>query len=456
MKSSCTVKIKYSCSHQFAQGVSLAVAALFVACGGDDNSSTQPAPSLTCDVPAQNVWLRDYLQSFYYWTGKSPNPEPTSYDTVQSYFDAQRYAGDAVVPKDRWSYLQDAKSYNQFFAEGKALGYGFSVNGLEKQATLKVRYVEARSPAATQLQRGDTVLSLNGRGAADLISAQDFSALNVVREGEVLTVVVDSPMGPKTVMLNSANYNLTPVPAVKHVLTLPNGSRVGYLVLKDFIPQAEAPMAAALAEIHSAGAAELILDLRYNGGGRISTANMLASLIAGVTHNGQVFARLRNNANHRSLDNDFTLSGATSPGFSLVVVLTGGRTCSASELVINGLKPYTNVVTVGAASCGKPFGFRPVSNCSITYSAVNFESFNALGQGAYYNGIAPACVVTEDFNGALDSSAEKLTSAAMSYLHTGACPVVSAQELVRAAALRPTVRSPAVVEPGERQGMWTD
>ena len=439
-------RVKLKPTHRLC--CALISAALLAGCGGGSDSGGN------CDVPAQNAWLRSYLLEWYYWTGLAPSPDPAAFGTVQSYFDAQRYAGDAVVPRDRWSYIQDSTAFNQFFAEGKTLGYGLFVNGLELQLPFKVRYVEAQSPATGLLARGDTILSLNGRSAADLIAANDFSVLSPAKEGDVLSVVIDSSTGPRTVTLTAATYTLTPVP-VNTLLTLPSGAKVGYLVLKDFITQAEAPLATALAGFRAAGATELILDLRYNGGGRVSTANALASLIAGAADNGKLFTRLTYNAQHRASDSAFTLAGATGQAFSRVVVLTGQRTCSASELVVNGLAPYTNVITIGATTCGKPFGFNPVANCSSTYSAVNFESFNALGQGRYYNGIAASCPVAEDFTGAFGSASEKLTAAATSYLQTGACPAVAAAERERAAAVSRRARSQGA-EPGERQGMWAD
>ena len=432
------------------QGVALAAAVLLAGCGGGSDNSG----SASCDVPAQNAWLRSYMLDAYYWTGRAPSPDPTGYATVQSYFEAQFFAGDSVVPKDRWSYIQDTASYNQFFGDGQTLGYGIFVNGIELKLPLKVRYTEAQSPAAAVLARGDTIVSVNGRTAADLIATNDFTALTPAKAGDVLTVVVDNGNGPKTVTLTAAVYTLTPVP-VSTVLTLQNGSKAGYLVLKDFITQAEAPLATALASFRNAGATELIVDLRYNGGGRVTTANALASLIAGAAGNGKVFAHLSYNANHKGSDTDFTLAGGTGTGFTRAVVLTGPRTCSASELVVNGLKPHMQVVTVGAASCGKPFGFNPVASCGNTYSAVNFESFNAAGEGRYYNGIAATCGASDDFSGTLGSPTETLTAAAMNYLRVGSCPAPTAGELSTGLSVSRRVRSQGA-EPGERQGMWVD
>lgn len=431
------------------------LAAVVAGCGGGDGGGTRSG-SASCDVAAQNDWLRSYMDDWYYWSGASPSPDPKGFDSLQGYFEALRYAGDAVVPRDHWSYFQSSASYSQFYSEGQTMGYGLFVNGIERTLPLKVRYVEPLSPAATAgLKRGDVIASLNGRSAADIVAANDFAVLSPASAGEVLQVEVagaGSATGARTVPLTAATYQLQPVSVAK-VLSLPNGAKAGYLAMKDFITQAEAPLADAFQQFRSAGATELILDLRYNGGGRISTSNVLASLVAGASNSGQVFADLKYNAGHPASNSAFRLAGAPGPAFARVIVLTGPRTCSASELVVNGLKPFANVVTIGGATCGKPFGFNPTDSCGNTFSTVNFESFNALGEGRYYNGIAAACAVSDDFNGELGDPAEKLTAAASTVIQTGACPSGSSRQQPLSA---PRQRSRPAVEPGDRQGMFVD
>jgi carboxyl-terminal processing protease len=427
-----------------------AAALALTACGGSDSADNAAAAS--CDLAGRQTWLRAYMADWYYWSGASPDPAPAGYASVEAYYDALKYTGSAGVPADRWSYLSDSASYNQFFAEGRTLGYGLFVNGIELRLPLRVRLTEPLSPAAAAgLVRGDSIVSINGRSAAELVAANDFSALSPSKEGDTLALVIDSGSGPRSVVLSAATYTLTPVP-VNRVLTLSNGRRAGYLMMKDFITQAEAPLASALAGFTAAGASELILDLRYNGGGRISTATVLASLIGGAGRHGEVFARLEYNGRHPGSRTDFTLKDLLTPAFTRVVVLTGPRSCSASELVVNGLKPFVPVVTIGGTSCGKPFGFNPAESCGSTFSAVNFESFNALGQGRYYNGIEADCAVSEDFTGALGEPGEKLTAAALAYLQSGSCVAATATERALGATLARRSRLQGG-EPGERHGM---
>jgi hypothetical protein len=428
-----------------------AIAAMALAgCGGGDGAGGTATGASACDVASQTTWLHDYMADWYYWSGSAASPDPAGYDNVGTYFEALRYAGDSVVPRDRWSYIESTASFNQFFSEGRTMGYGLFVNGIEQVLPLKVRYVEPLSPAALAgLKRGDVIQALDGRSAADLVANNDYTALSPAQEGQKLDVQVADGAGVRTVTLVSATYDLKPV-AAPRVLALPDGTKAGYVLLKDFITQAEAPLADAFRQLRAAGATELIIDLRYNGGGRVSTAAALASLSSGAAHAGDVFVALRYNGQHPSSDSRFTLASAPGPVFDRVVVLTGARTCSASELVVNGLKPYASVVTIGGATCGKPFGFNPVASCGNTYSAVNFESFNALGQGRYYDGIAPTCAVADDFAGELGDAGEKLTAAALAYLQTGACPAGASSSAAAAAARR------RAAEPGDRRGMFVD
>jgi C-terminal processing protease CtpA/Prc len=423
-------------------------------CGGCGGSSTPaPAGSVDCSAETQKNWLRSYMLDWYLWSGQSPNPDPLNYADMQRYFSDLLYGGAGLVPADRWSYISDSASFDQFFVEGKTLGYGLSVNGLEQVLPLKARYIEEQSPAAAQgLVRGDQIESINGQSAANLIASGDFTALSPKNVGDVLTLQIRNSSGIRTVVLTAASYALTPMPT-SQVFDTANGSKVGYLLLKDFITQAEAPMATAFNNFRQAGVKDVMLDLRYNGGGRVSTATVLASFLAGAANDGKTFVNLRYNLAHTAQNTSYQLA-ANASGFERVVVITGQRTCSASELVVNGLKPYVQVTTVGAQTCGKPVGFLPVSSCGSTVSAVNFESFNAAGKGGYYAGIAPDCMASDDFSGALGDPNETLAAVGLRYLQTGTCsPGIASMR--SSIVIRGGVRK-SISEPGEWRGMWAD
>jgi carboxyl-terminal processing protease len=411
------------------QGASAALlAALLAACGGGGGDGGTSAPA-SCSVADQKSWLGGYMGDWYFWYALSPRPDASATSTIAAYFDALLYTGtSATFPSDRWSNVQSTESFNRFFGDGATLGYGVSVSGVEANGDstrpLWVRYVDPGSPAAAAgVARGDQVISLNGRTAADAIAAQDYSALGASLAGDRLTLVLRRAGVDRTVPLTAAVYNLAPVPLATQV-TSTGGRKLGVLQVNQMISQAAAPLDTAFAQFRSQGVQDLVLDLRYNGGGLVSLGATLASYITGSRAVGQRYASLIYNDKHQASNSTYDF---TQPGNALslqrVFVLQGPRTCSASEQVINGLVGAgVQVIAIGSTSCGKPVGFNPTSNCGSTYSVVNFESVNRQGTGRYFDGLAPTCSVAEDFSAAQNGSTDPLLSAAGLYADSGACP----------------------------------
>jgi len=412
------------------RGLGLASVPLLLAlaaCGGGGGSGGD-----TCSVAEQKSWLAGYMSDWYFWTRLSPHPDPAGYSSVASLYSALLYTGtSADFPADRWSYVQSSEAFSRFFGDGATLGYGLSVAGLELARNaalpLHVRHVEALSPAAAQgVQRGDQVVSINGRSAADLVAADDFGALTPAQAGDTLSLVLRRAGADRTVNLTAAVFNLSPVGGAA-VQTTAGGRKLGYVSVKDMVSQALSPFDAAMASFQAAGVQDVVLDLRYNGGGLVSTGATLASYLAGSRGTGLNYATLKFNSAHQASNSHYRFSN---PGAALnlprVIVLMGRRTCSASEQVINGLRGAgVQVVAVGEATCGKPVGFQPTAYCGQTYSAVNFESVNQLDQGRYFSGFAPTCAVAEDFTVPQGSAADPLMAAARSFADTGACPVTA-------------------------------
>ena len=440
-------------SRRWLAGMSLCL--LLVACGGGSSSTTPPPAS--CTLEDTKSWLLGYMQDQYLWYDRMPSVIAANYTTLDSYFAALLYPGGGVEPasRDRWSYMESTASFQQFFGDGQSLGYGISVAGLEvagqPDQPLRIRYIEPKSPAsAAGLQRGDILLSLNGISSSALITSNDFSLLTAKAAGDVLQLMVRNASGDHAVNVSASVFDLTPV-STASVMQSPAGKTMGYLVLKDFINQAGAPMDAAFTQFRAAGVTELVLDLRYNGGGLVSVSRDLASYIAGARAGGGLFAALKFSDKQQSKNSNYAFTQPSS-GLNLtrVFILSGQRTCSASELLINGLKPFVDVVQIGGTSCGKPVGFVPSSQCGSTFNAVNFEVNNANGIGRYWDGLTPSCKVADQFTLPLGDANESLVAAARQYADTGACPVVS--QLAKPLGVRQ--RGAVSTEPGERQGMW--
>jgi carboxyl-terminal processing protease len=437
--------------------------ALLAACGGGDTGAPADEPG-SCTVADQQRWLGEYMDGWYFWYRLSPRPDPARYATVGGYFDALLYTGtSADFPADRWSNFESTESFNRFFGEGQNLGYGVSVAGLEvagdPTAPLFVRHVDPLSPAATLgVQRGDEVLAIDGRSAAELIAADDYAQLSPASAGQSITLRLRRGGLDRTVTVVAAVYALSPVTGTA-VVDSPLGRRLGYVAVKDMIGQALAPLDAAFASFRSAGVQDVVLDLRYNGGGLVSTGATLASYVAGAQGDGLNYATLLYNDKRAAAYNTsfrFSLPG-NALGLRRAFVLAGPRTCSASEQVINGLRGAgVQVVAIGDTTCGKPVGFLPSSACGQTYSVVNFESVNHRNEGRYFDGFDATCPVSENFGTAQGGSSDPLLDAARRYADTGRCPLTplsqagQARRAGAATAAAPRLRR---AEAGERQGM---
>jgi hypothetical protein len=414
----------------------LLAAALMAACGGGDggggNTTTVPPPT-GCSVEEQKSWLVRYLDDAYFWALQAPRPDPAGFTDLDLFFKARLYDGSSPpFPSDRWSGWSSTESFQRFYGEGATMGYGVSVAGLELERDgtrpLFVRYVEPASPAALQgVVRGDQVLALNGRAASDIIAADDFAALTATNEGDVLTIQLLRGGVERSVTLRAAVFTLAPVQGTK-VVTTAGGRKLGYVMVKDMISQALPGMDTAFSRFRAEGVQEVVLDLRYNGGGLVSTGERLASHLVGETFAGRTYATLRHSPERSSRNQSFAFDfGIARIAPTRVLVLAGRRTCSAAEQVVNGLRGVgVTVEMIGEATCGKPVGFVPTQACSRSWSITNFESVNERGEGRYWDGFAPTCAVAEDFRSPMSDPADALYGAALARADGQACPALAA------------------------------
>jgi carboxyl-terminal processing protease len=462
---------------RFLRAALCAVPVLLAACGGgggdDGNSGGCPSAAASDGVADRQDWLRCYFNQNYLWYQLSPNPSPAGFGTVAAYFDALLYdggdaipgGGGALWPADRYSGFESTVSFNRFFGDGRALGYGVAVNGLEAVAQgatrLFVRYIEPLSPAAQSgalaggLQRGDEIVAINNTPVATLIAADDFGALTPNATGQALRLDVRRGAGPTVVVvLSAAEFDLTPVQSGQRVFSQ-GGRRIGYVFVKDMISQVGSPLSTTMNSFRNQGIDDLVLDLRYNGGGLVSMGGTVASYASGSPHNGKVYTQLLYNDKQSGNNQTFGFSNPGAwAGFQRVYVLTGERTCSASEQVINGLSGVgVDVVAIGDITCGKPVGFLPDDDgWGTTYSIVNFEGVNARNEGRYFNGLAPTCAVAEDLSRPLGDLSDPLLVAAAAHADSGECPVSLTREspASRAGAARKRYSG---ADGGERSGM---
>ncbi len=391
----------------------------------------------------EKSWVRAYFDEAYLWYGEVPvvdaaapaysNDTATGfYTSIDGYFEALK-----VTAKDRFSFTYPTKAWDTLFQSGQMVGDGIQwhYDSPKPPRNMRVVFVEPASPAASAgVQRGDTLVSVNGVSADDATTA-GVAVLNEALFGSTTSAYsyvfsrAGVTQGAKSIA-KLANLTTDPVPQTT-VLTDANGGKVGYLLFNDHLATAEGRLITAINALKAQNVGDLVLDLRYNGGGYLYIASELAYMIAGPTRTaGKTFEALQYNSK-RSAQNqatpfyDSSTQNQALPTLNLgrVYVLTGSGTCSASESIINSLQGVdVSVQRIGATTCGKPYGFQARDNCGISYFPIEFQGVNAKGWGDYASGFTPTCTVADDLEHGLGDAAEARLAAALTLRTTGVCP----------------------------------
>jgi C-terminal processing protease CtpA/Prc len=417
----------------------LALCAAVVSCGGGEGKLVAdpgpPDPSLSCTLDEQRASLDAWMQDQYYWYPQLSGGDGGAQD-MDTYFHSM-----LTNPPDRYSFTQSTASFDQTFGSGWRIGYGYTLTWDAATSRLRVRNVEPASPVATAgIHRGDTVLSIDGLTPFEVTQGKSAS---VTTPGvERVFVLADANGVQRSVTVKSALFSIAPV-ATWTTLDATRGGvpvKVGYLAYHQFVQYSTWELGLAIANMAGQGVNEFVLDLRYNGGGAVITSRDLASMLGGSQTDGAVFAQLRFNIKHPEKNQDMRFMTAAErfaapiEGLPRLFVIASGGTASASELLINGLKPFMRVVLIGERTYGKPYGFAPRSNCGTTYNAVNFEVFNGQGAGGYSNGFAVDCQAGDDLDHELGDPQERRLKEALAYIATGRCSAQAPQS----AELTPT------------------
>lgn len=426
-------------------------------------------------------WLRSWTDETYLWNDEVTDRDPAGFSNRVTYFDQLKTTAVTASgeDKDDFHFSEDTEDFLERRNSAASAGYGLSLIVFSNTVPrdYRVRYTEPNSPASQIVNgqpnfvRGARLLEIDGVDLVNGNSQSDIDALNAglfpPNAGETHTFTIQEPgaASSRTVSVTSADIAQQPVNRTA-VIDTPTG-KVGYILFNTFSPfSSEADIANAMTSMSNAGVSDLVLDLRYNGGGLLTVASQLAYMVAGPSRtNGKTFELLRFNADAGNTNpvtgafNDPIEFVSTGVGFSLangtplddldlnrVFILATEGTCSASEAVINGLRGIDVEIvlfgspgpaTPGGNTCGKPFGFYPTDNCGRTYYTIQFQGVNDKGFGDYTDGFVPGnsnaafgervsgCVVADDLNTELGDPAERMLAAALQYREDGTCPTVS-------------------------------
>src|SRR5467141_3121670 len=447
-----------------------AVVLVLTSCGGDPPwrdlagkcATPRPGIDLQGTLDDEKKFLRAWTDDLYLWYSEVPAYEPAGFLTAIAYFDVlMTPVTIGTQPKDRFHFTYDTAAWERLSKSGQDLGYGITWAALHSSPPreYRVAYLEPNPPATLNgIRRGARIMSIdgvdmvNGTGQASLDTLNAGLFPKTVGEKHIFVLEDFATKASQSFELTSKDVITNPVPDVHTIPAVADS--VGYIQFTDHLATAEKGLADAVNTLNAAnggaGVKDLILDIRYNGGGYLYIPSELAYMIAGPTRtSGQIFERLQFNDKHPSIDPvtgqrltptpfyNTATTGLALPSLGLgrVFVLTGGSTCSASESIINGLQGVNvQVIQIGETTCGKPYGFYPQDNCGTTYFSIQFKGVNAKGFGDYSDGFVPGgsgvagvsgCQVADDFGHALGDPAEARLSAALGYVASQPCPPVT-------------------------------
>ncbi len=434
-------------------------------------------------------FLRSWTNKTYLWNDEVVDRDPNTYSTKKTdkdthYNDMKKYFDTLIVSpnttpsgrqKDDFHYIQKLENYIQNRDSQAAPAFGIAWTILSSNNRLpreiRVRYVDPQSPAdIAGVKRGDRLKKI---GAIDAEyggfndSNNHLQVINQVFRDSLSTgytatlELEDYKTGVKrSVALTSAQVVHNPV-NVSKVITTPEGKKIGYIHFTTFNPRrAEDAINTAIGVLSEAEVDDLVLDLRYNGGGLLYLSSQVAYMVAGKENTkDKNYATFKYNQD--AGNKNPTNGSANTPlefvdkclGYSIrpctnsnrtplqtldlkrVYILVGRGTASASEAVINGLAGADiEVILIGDTTRGKPYGFLPTDVCGNVYYTIQFQIANHKGFGDYQDGIGPTnststfdteikgCIVQDDFSNNLGDEKEGLFAAAIHHQRTGKCP----------------------------------
>ncbi|NUZ12135.1 PDZ domain-containing protein [Pseudoalteromonas sp. McH1-7] len=425
--------------------------------GTDQFNNDQPYPDKVGTAMHEKMWLRSFTNETYLWYDEVIDNDPAQFDTVTDYF--EQLKTNQKTPsgndKDQFHFYESYDSFQKQAQAGFTTGYGirWAVISTLPPRNFTVAAVEPNSPAAAAgIQRGDKVLSIDG---INFISSSDSATLNAglspAQSEQHEFVFEDQAGNQKSVTLTSVDFKTSPIQNAQIINYA--GKQVGYVQFNQFIPTAQDGLIEAFNLFKTRQIDDLILDMRYNGGGRVIMAAQLGYMIAGNNSLNKTFTFSTLNDKRTAeeertefesrvinwAENTFTSTNLPTVSLPRVYILSSRGTASASENVINGLRGIdVEVFLIGTTTRGKPYGFVPAQNCGTVYYTIQFGSENAKGFDDYADGFTPSgassngeiglssqvpgCIVADDFSESLGSQNEDLLAAALSHIDTGKCP----------------------------------
>ncbi len=338
----------------------VAIIGLALAACSSGGNGNQPGGPVSCTNTGQKEFVLAAMQDWYFWNQLLPaevnvddHASPEALLDFLTTFSPDDGTGN---PIDVFSFINSAEADAQFFGEGKFFGFGFSWRFVTADEVRLTRVFGGSPAAMGGLARGQRIVALGGRSIAEIEAAE---GLSVAFDADPLEFTMQETDGATqfTVSLAKDIVTINPVPQSR-VIDIGGGQNVGYLELATFVSTADPMLDAVFANFVANGVNDVIIDLRYNGGGLVSTAELLGDFFGGDVAENLIFSKTNYNADRAADYNEveFFERLAHSINLSRLVVIATQSTASASEMVTNSMEPHVEVTIVGDRTFGKPVG----------------------------------------------------------------------------------------------------
>lgn len=445
-------------------GTALALVAMLSSCGGGGGggggtgggsapptgSTPPPPPSPTasaCSLRSRQDWAAAQLREWYLFPETLPaSLNPDAYGNVDDYIDALTATARAQRRDRFFTYLTSIQEENAFFNSGSSAGFGvrFSYDSAPNRVFVIEAY-EGTPALAAGIDRGTELIAV-GTNAGNLRLVSELmasggpqavvNALGPADPGVTRVLRISNAGGTRDVTIAKADYELTPVSSRYGAKILDNGGRkAGYVNLRTFINTADPALRAAFASFKAQGVTDIIVDVRYNGGGLVSIAELIGDLMGADRSPSEVFS-FTTFRPEKSSNNSTRLFRPQPQSIAPTrIAFIGTRSsASASELIINAFTPYLHnrSALVGTNTFGKPVGQIALDRaaCDDRLRVVAFKTENAARQGDYYDGLATkveaSCAAGDDYTRQLGDPLEGSTKAALDFLAGRPCTPITA------------------------------
>jgi carboxyl-terminal processing protease len=362
--------------------------------------------------------LYNIMKAYYLWDKLMPVVTKEDYADPYKLLEAMRYK-----KLDRWSYVQP---YEEYVAQSQAtfVGHGIRI-GLDQTNKTRIAQIYNKSPMySLGVRRGWIIKKLNDTDLAPIFLSGDgtayYNLIGPSTAGVTNKFLFETPSGKDTTITTTKTTFTLNTVLLFDTLMLKTGV-TGHLVFEQFVQPSNAELETAFAFFKQNNINNIIVDLRYNGGGDLTVLQNLAAYIGGSSKFGKPFLTLTHNDQQVARNKTYNFGTVTSPvSVTKMIVITTRSTGSASEDLINGLKPFIDVKTIGDTTNGKPvgmYGFK--HNVAYMYWPISFNLVNTSGEGDFYDGFAPEKYVMDDITRDWGDRREACLKEAIFYLENG-------------------------------------